>query len=295
MASVKAQAPNTISKSFALWPPTPASTAQSIRLCQDGLYYLMADKANRRWVLGAANISGQALFEFVLPGKQYYFMDVRASGGILVQRAGAPLEEFNRKGEKVAEWQTGESPLRQKLVGDSIIRLLPSKEVEVVPLGTSPRRRIPVPQLATVPRDFSFESASPSEVRIVDRELGSITRVDLTRNEVRHFSATASEIRRSAEYYAKQTSAPKDAHSLSVLATGIDARGNVLAFVAPYTIQRSVILRLSPDGTPVDRIYITLPGRTSPSFKIPWKLGQIGDQMCLVFLQGGVACYSGVL
>jgi hypothetical protein len=180
-------------------------------------------------------------------------------------------------------------------VGESIVRLITSKEIEVVPLSSSPRRRIQAPQLTAVPRDFSFESASSTEVRIVDRESGAITRIDLTRDQIQHYPAKAEELRGSAEYYARQASPPQETHPLTVLATGVDTRGNVLAFVAPYTIQRSLILRLSQDGTVADRIYVALPERNRPSFKIPWKLGQIGEQLCLVFLQGGVVTYTGAV
>jgi hypothetical protein len=290
-----AQTPVVGRRVFTLWEYDAASVLQSAAISQDRICFLKVNRQTRQSQVGAVDGNGQVRLGFPLPAGQYHFLGVRPSGPLLLHRLGSRLEEFDEKGEKTGELPDSEQGARQCLAGDTLVRILRSGTVEFIPLGAPSNRRTAAAPSALASGGYAMEAVSDNIVIAIERASAHMVRIEIDAARFTEFQPVSEELTSSAAYYEKRRNENGDParrlNTISVLATGADKSGNLLAMVAPYTVERAVVLRLDVSGRVVDRIYLSLPDRRNPAYGIPGRLGMPGNRMCILFLQGGVVCY----
>jgi hypothetical protein len=280
---------------FTLWEYETASVLQSATISHDQMCFLKVNRQTRQSQVGAVDGNGQIRFRFPRSGGQYYFLGIRPSGSLLLQRLGSRLEEVSEKGEKTGEWPDSEQGARQCLTGDTLVRILQSGTMEFIPLGAPSNRRTAAAPKALASGGYAMEAISDNTVIAIERASAHMVRIEVDAARFTEYQPVSDELRSSAAYYEKRRSESGDSarklNTISVLATGADKSGNLLAMVSPYTVAEAVVLRLDASGRVLGRVYLSLPDRRNPSYGIPGRLGMLGDSMCVLFLQGGVVCY----
>lgn len=281
-------------RTFTLWPLDQDSGLQSYSDFDNRIYYLQANRKSGSYYAGAVDGEGKTSFRFRLPERQYFFLGVLPDGNLLLQRPGAPLEVMSERGNKLSEWPVQGYAITQCMAGGKLVRVLASGETETLSPGQSqgPRSASTVPWLSS--ERVALEAISPEQVVAFGRETARLALLHVSTGAWVEHSISASEVNNSLAHYARlrkeAAKTGKPLNTITVQAMGVDRDSRLLIMVSPYRVEAAQILRIDTSGTVLDSQTITLPGRHSPGFKIPWRIASLTQGVCVVFLEGGVIC-----
>jgi hypothetical protein len=181
-------------------------------------------------------------------------------------------------------------------VGDVLMRLLSGGNSEAMRLESpQTRTRILLPSWVWS-EDVEVDAVGGQNVAITGRERARAVIVNVADGSAREFEmpgeAFAAARQRNAEKVSIATKQGIPLRPVAVVAAGRGADGGLLFMAAPYRVENAIVLRVDAQGRATEPLSLRLPDRMTPGFGIPGRLGLLDSDLCVAFLQGGVACYS---